>query len=286
MTATSALLVIGGDGLIGRALAAAARKRGLRVLTTSRRPGQGDIALDLGDPASWPALPLVGGAVITAAVARLAACQSDPASALAVNVTAPALLAARLRTAGDWCLSLSSDKVFDGQVPLRERDDPPCPRTEYGRQKALGEAAARRGGAAVLRLSKVLDPDLPMLREWRARLAAGEGITPFSDMVLAPVALSGVTALILKLAAGREPGVFHYTGARDLPYADLASSLARALGADPALVRPSATPPDVAAGILVPHSSLEMRREQALYGWSNPSFAEVADEIAAGLAKA
>ncbi|HUN53263.1 MAG TPA: NAD-dependent epimerase/dehydratase family protein, partial [Candidatus Sulfotelmatobacter sp.] len=65
------ILVVGGDGLVGRRLVAELRRLGRTVVATSRRAGTGDVRLDLADPASWPDLPPVSAAVFVAAVARL-----------------------------------------------------------------------------------------------------------------------------------------------------------------------------------------------------------------------
>ncbi len=277
------ILVVGGDGLIGRALVTHLRGLGHAVVASSRRRGCGDIALDLGNPASWPVLPPASAALFVAAVARLGDCERGPELAGRINAAAPALLAARLAPAGTYCLLLSSDKVFDGSKPLRSRTDLPCPVTVYGRQKAAAERAVLDAGGAVLRLSKVLAPDIPLLQEWRCELMSGRPITPFHDMWLAPVTIDDVTALIGRLVADRRSGIFHCSGREDRSYVALAEGLAGALGGSSALIRPVPASSLFPAAQRVRHSSLEMMREGQLYGLANPSFSAVVDEIAAGL---
>jgi len=273
------ILVVGGDALIGRALVAHLKRQGHEVFASSRRAGS-DLHLDLTRPDSWPDLPPVDAAILVAAVARLADCDRDPEGSRRVNLAAPSLLAERLAAQGSHCLFLSTDKVFDGSRPLRARDDARCPLTEYGRQKAAAEAAVLAAGGAVLRLSKVLSPDLELLQDWRRKLLAGEPITPFADMNLAPVTADFVAALATDLALDRKSGIFHCTGGEDLPYTALAESMASALGADRALIRPIKAAGTMLPGILVPYSSLEMSREADLYGRPNPTFASVTGKIA------
>ena len=62
-----------------------------------------------------------------------------------------------------------------------------CPVSEYGRQKARTEAALRqhmdRGApVAILRLAKVVSPDMPLIDGWIEALAAGKPIRAFRDM--------------------------------------------------------------------------------------------------------
>ena len=275
------VLVVGGDGLIGGALVARLRETGHEVLATSRRPGA-EWPLDLAAaPASWT-LPDADAVVICAAIARLAACEQNPGVAARVNVRAPAALARHYGSAGRQVLLLSSDKVFAGRTPNMAPDAPIAPRTPYGRQKARAEQTVLTAGAhcAVLRLTKVLDPGLALLRGWAEDLRAGRPITPFSNMYLAPVTVDFVTELIALLIATGADGIYHASGAADVPYTDLGGALAKSVGAKEGLVRPAAA----ADGIIPPshrprHSSLNMDREITLFGRCPPPPAEVFTEI-------
>lgn len=275
------VLIVGGDGFIGGALGGRLRAAGWRVWSTSRRasPAPDVIRLDLaGD---LPDLPDVGAAVICAARARLGDCAADPSGSRRVNVDGAVRIAAALARRGAYPLFLSSDKVFDGLVPQRSRNDATCPRTEYGRQKADAERAVRAAGGSVLRLCKVVSPELPLVAQWRHALRQGRPITPFSDMFLAPAPLGHVCALIERLLAAKADGLFHCTGAEDRSYAALAVEMAAAMGADRRLIRavrcdPEAHPPEARP----PHSTLEMGLEEARYGLGQPSFDEAARELA------
>ena len=276
------VLIVGGNGLIGSALGRGLPEQGFDVVATSRRPGSA-LALDLADPGSWPSLAGFDVAVIVAALARLGDCDREPERSRQINALAPKILAERLAGQGTYVVHLSTDKVFDGSRALRLREEATCPNTVYGRHKAEAEDAVLKAGGAVLRLSKVLAPDLALLRGWAAELASGRAIQAFSDMWLAPVTVSFVVELLARLLAERALGIFHATGGEDRPYTELAGRLAAALGAEPGLVRAVVTPPGLAAVSHVPHSTLEMSRERARYGLGNPAFEAVADQVAAAV---
>lgn len=281
MRPTPSALIVGGDGFIGAGLVRRLRASGWRVWSTSRRETAGRDVIRLDLAGEFPELPDVGCAVICAARARLGDCAADPAGSRRVNVEGAARMAAALVRQGAYPLFLSTDKVFDGLRPQRARTDPVCPRTEYGRQKADAEREVRAAGGSVLRLCKVVSPELPLIADWRLALTEGRPITPFSDMVLAPVPLAHVCALVERLLLARADGVFHCTGAEDRSYAALAGALAQALGADPALIR--STPCDPAAHpaeARPPHSTLEMGLEQERFGLGQPEFAPTARELA------
>ncbi len=292
MSDIESALIVGGDSLVGGAIAAHLEAKGVTVFRTTRRPGAldaGVLRLDLAaEPESWPALPRVDGAVLAAAVARLGACAADAEGSARVNVDGTCALAERLAAAGSHVVFLSSDKVFDGATPRRRRDDETCPRTEYGRQKATAERAilGLGAGTAVLRLAKVLSPALALLEDWRRALAAGRPIAPYHDMYLAPVTDRFVAELATRILAERRRGVFHASGDEDIPYVELGAAVARALGAPAALVRPAATdgralPPETRP----PHGTLDMALEERLWGLGPPSSRAVCADVAATLAR-
>jgi dTDP-4-dehydrorhamnose reductase len=290
MTATTAAsisnsartaLVVGGDSFIGEALVRRLRAANWRVWSTTRRQASapGVIRLDLGG--ELPELPQVDAAVICAARARLNDCAADPVGSRRVNVDGAARIVAALARQGAYPLFLSTDKVFDGLVPQRRREEATCPRTEYGRQKADAERAVRAVGGSVLRLCKVVSPELPLIAEWRRSLLEGRPITPFTDMFVAPVPLAHVCRLIERLLTARMEGVFHCTGAEDRSYAALAEALAAALEADVGLIRAAPCDPEVhPLEARPPHSTLAMDLETARFGLAQPAFADVLRELA------
>ena len=266
MSGRSALIV--GGGLIGGAFAAHLRDHGLTVRQLTCRD------LDLADdPSCWPGLPVADTALLSAAVTSMAACANDPEGSRRVNVAGAVALAERLVGQGTHVTFLSSNQVFDGARPARDRADPPCPISEYGRQKAAAEAALLTldGDIAVLRLTKVLDPGSGLVADWRGALLAGRSIGPFANFPLAPVSVDFALDLLAAIGRARGRGLYHGSAADDVSYVALGEALARTLGADPSLVRPVTlgTPP---AGheALPRFTSLEMSREAAEFGIAAP----------------
>lgn len=276
------VLVVGADGLIGAALVQRLSRGGARVLSTSRRAAShATFHVDLTAPGSWPALPKVDAAVLCAGNTSINACADDPAATAAVNVAGLSALAERLAAQADMVLLLSSNQVFDGSVARRRRADGYGPVCQYGRQKAAAEAhVLGLTGGAVLRLTKVLTPDLPLLTGWCADLAAGRPVTPFDNFPLAPVTLDFAVDTIADILSRGEPGVYQASGAEDLTYADLALALAGHAGADPGLVTPAqAVPAALGFERLPRYSTLEMELEEARFGRAAPASDGVLEEV-------
>jgi dTDP-4-dehydrorhamnose reductase len=262
-----AVLVIGADGQIGGALAAGLADHGLPALGTTRHParvGAGRVYLDLeGDPGAWPRPDNIAAAILAAAVTRLDACERDPVATARINVQANLALADHLGARGIPIIFLSSNQVFDGTRPHQKASEPTSPRTVYGRQKAEVEEGllARGGRASILRLSKVVTPELPLFREWCEALASGSPIRPFRDMVIAPLPVAFVVAVVARMIQQRTAGIVQASGPEDVSYADVALLIARHLGADPRLVQPvDSSETGFPAGFVPRHTTLDTAR--------------------------
>ena len=234
-------LLIGGDFEIGAAAYQSLTARGVTAAATTRRKTQVTADrpfLDLSAPLEdWQPPPGTSAACIFAAVARVEACEADPRASAYVNVTQTLALADRLFGLGIPVLFLSTNQVFDGTVPNVAADALHSPVTEYGRQKARAEAGffsrMEQGmPAAVLRLAKVVSRDMPLLRDWSQKLAAGQPIRAFSDMTMAPVETEMACDAIAILMKDGARGVFQLTGPRDLPYLEIGRHIASELGVD------------------------------------------------------
>jgi dTDP-4-dehydrorhamnose reductase len=122
---------------------------------------------------------------------------------------------------------------------LRGADEPTCPFNEYGRQKALVEQCLMSvGNTAVLRLTKVIGPSVPLFDRWISSGQGGETIRPFADLTLAPVKLDRVATVAREIASLRRTGIHHLSGDQDISYFDAARIGFRAIGIDEALISP------------------------------------------------
>jgi dTDP-4-dehydrorhamnose reductase len=281
--------------MIGAVLVTRFAAQGWSVYATTRRRDRVDEThpyLDLSAlGASFGAapgddLPKVDVVVLAAAVAGIGDCEENADASRQINVDGTLGVAKAMAARGAFVLLLSSDKVFDGAVPLRSRHDAPCPACAYGRQKADAEAGVLALGqrAAVLRLSKVLEPNLPLLNGWATTLANEEPITPFHDLYLAPVSVDLVARMVLQIATDRAQGIFHCTGAKDHSYEDLAHILAEQMHRNPGLIQPgSCHSINMPAAARPRYTSLEMTEEQSRWGITAPAFEATARAIMAGL---
>lgn len=259
------VLIVGGDSRIGRSIAHTHELAGDGVTATTRRaqklPGQ--VSLDL---AAQPTLP--GGrfdvVYFCAASTGLAQCAAAPGETRRINVEATLALMREAARRGAFIVFFSTNLVFDGSRPLVAADATPKPECEYGRQKAEVEQrlAGERLPAAIVRLTKVLEPENALFAQWSAALIRGESIRPFSDRVMAPITLEAAVQTAVTAARRRVPGAVHVSASHDISYADAAGHFARALGSRPELVTPQrAAGTQTVRGGAPRHTSLAVDRD-------------------------
>ena len=292
MSAQETVLVIGADGQVGSVVLRDLAGRGYEVTGTTRRESNTDkdrLFLDLGlAPSEWPQLPETEAAVICTAMTRIDECEEDPDGTAVVNLHAPVALAEKLTSQGTMVVFLSTTGVFDFTRPYRRHDEAPSPVSAYGRQKAEAEARILEldGKTAVLRLTKIMGPHMPLLNTWCDELVSGREITAYKDAFIAPITALFAACMIHEIVCREAEGVFHASGDEDQPYSALAEEVVRAMGAEDARIRivegglphyPTANAPR--------YTTLDMSREKEMFGISAPSSLATMRETAELLAQ-
>jgi dTDP-4-dehydrorhamnose reductase len=176
-------------------------------------------------------------------VTGLARCEAERAHTRARNVDGTLELARQLAGEGVVPVFFSTDQVFDGQDGRYVDRAPTNPLNEYGAQKAEVERRLPEvcgGRCLVIRLGKVFGlarGDRTLLGEMACRLTSGQEVRAARDQVFCPVLVGDVVRAVLALEAAGATGVVNVCGPEAWSRFDLAQSVARALGADPSLVK-------------------------------------------------
>lgn len=154
------LLLLGGNGQVGRELRRALPALG-EVVVATREGSGGELAADfdapdaLGELVQRTAPDVVVNAAAYTAVDKA---ETEADAVFRINAEAPAAIARACAATGALLLHYSTDYVFDGSAsrPYRE-DDATAPLGVYGASKLAGEEAIRASGArhAILRTAWV-----------------------------------------------------------------------------------------------------------------------------------
>ena len=232
------ILVVGGTGMIGRALMRHASLMRLPCSHTSRNRNVGH-SLDLTDPPEkWQIPSSVENAIICASITGIATCESNPEMTREINVRATKELIRRLSDIGATVTFLSSNLVFPHDAIAPSESSTPNPASEYGRQKLAIEEFLLSSfpSSRIVRPTKVVSPSMPLFLKWIASLGHGESIEAFLDLHFSPIALPSLANWVVKIARGKDSGVFHLSAADSISYAEAARWIAHRSAASESLL--------------------------------------------------
>ncbi|MFL6290599.1 MAG: dTDP-4-dehydrorhamnose reductase [Thermoanaerobaculia bacterium] len=224
-------LVLGGTGMLGRAVVAEARSRSLPVLGLSH--AQADIR-DRDRLLYWVDAFRPELIVNCAAYTKVDACEGEGrADAFAINAEAVDNVVAASREAKAWLVHVSTDYVFDGTGsggatrPYRE-DSPVGPLSVYGQTKLDGERRVLDyDRSTVVRTSWLFGPGGPNFVATIVRLIEeGKHLRVVRDQQGAPTYTLFLARAILDLAQLEARGVVHYRNREPVSWYDFASEIA------------------------------------------------------------
>ncbi len=236
------LLVTGSQGQLGRALLAAAHRRGLAAV------GHDLDTLDITDPAAVAEkMSCIGPAAVVncAAYTAVDACEEHEDVALRVNGDAVGVLAEACNRHGAVLVQISTDYVFPGTAtrPYRE-DDPVSPVNAYGRSKLRGEELARRARHTLVVRTAWLygGPGASFVTAIRRQLAEGAtSLRVVADQTGCPTLCDDLADAVLALLAVGARGVVHAVNSGSTTWHGLAEEIVRRLGARAEVVPVSTT---------------------------------------------
>lgn len=211
-------------------------------------------AADLGDPAACAAaihqtasrMAVAGRplrAVINAAAwTAVDKAESEEAAALLINGETPGAMARACADLGLAFVHISTDYVFDGSGTRPwHSDDPVAPLGAYGRSKLAGEQAvtaagratngAKAGAYAILRTSWVFSAHGANFVKTMLRLGASrDQLNVVADQIGGPTPAADIASACLTIAEALaadpgKSGIYHFSGAPDVSWADFAREI-------------------------------------------------------------
>ena len=242
------VLVLGGSGLVGRALLRALARSGMDAVGTARtRTGGGLLQLDVTNADAVAAcVAQVAPEVVCWLVKSRGGMDEDerhPDAAHALHVQGAAHVARWAASSGARLIYLSTDAVFDGTRGPYGEEDPPAPKTAYGRMKWEAERVILESGCRhlILRTSLLFGWDRGStniaMEIWRT-LQAGQAMPVAEDQWCTPTLAEYLAEIIARLIPMDVEGLVNVAGKDRLCRAELARRLARAMALDPALITP------------------------------------------------
>lgn len=274
------ILLLGADGMLGRAWQEMLEARGLEHAISTYPP------IDLTDPEDV-------GLAVTGAFRTVVNCtgwtdvdgaEAHEEAATRINGGAVALLARRCADLGTTLVHYGTDYVFDGRGSRPYPTDHPCePVNAYGRSKLAGEQALRASGARhlLVRTSWLYAPWAKnFVRTIAAAARQRDVLTVVDDQRGRPTEARHLAQTTLALLEREATGTFHVTDGGEATWFDLASEVVRLTSA-PCRVEPCKTSDMPRPAPRPSYSVLDIAATEATLGESLPRWQ---DNVARALA--
>lgn len=221
-------LILGGTGMLGAAVVAAARSRGWAALGLSR--AQADLT-DRDGLLGWAERFRPDVVINCAAYTKVDAAETERERAFAVNGAGAAHAADLASRAGARLVHVSTDYVFDGKAkkPYRE-DAPTAPLSVYGQSKLEGERRALAyDRSVVVRTSWLFGPGGPsFVSAMVGLIEAGRlPLRVVADQQGGPTSTASLARALLDLASWETTGVVHFQNREPVSWYAFAVEIAR-----------------------------------------------------------
>lgn len=270
-----AILLFGATGMVGRAIAVEARRRGRDVIGAARSGADRRVDIAEADAVATMVAALRPALVINAAaIVDLDMCERDPCAAYAVNARAVAVMAAACRALAVPLVQISTDHFFtgDGDRPHSETD-PVTLVNEYARTKFAAEAFAGLAPRALVVRTNVTGlrggPGRPTFAEWALDAVVRRApLRLFDDYCVSTIDTVAFARALFDLIAAAATGVVNLAARTVASKTCFVRTLARELGVtldwdERASVRALATPRGESAG-------LDVGRAERILGYALP----------------
>jgi dTDP-4-dehydrorhamnose reductase len=227
MVAKDGILLLGGDGMLGRILRENWKGRSLAYTTRREKNDPSALYCDLENSKFESDLPKAGVFVLAAGITSFQGCEKAPGRAWKVNVEAVGKIAKYCSRHGIRLIFLSSSSIFDGVTQGPEENATPSPMTLYGKMKKEAEDLVKSSGCLfqIVRLTKIMDSSSGFIRDCSQRLDHGEKIVASPQMPVAPLRGKWVQEAIQKCLNVREDSILHLSPTDETSYYKLAEEI-------------------------------------------------------------
>ena len=211
------LIIIGGSGAVGHALATTARQTGYQVISTAlRRASADDFIFDLSTQTLEALVPDLGFddcVYLFAAHINPDWILAHPEQSRQLNVAASLAALRYIQASGARAVFLSTELVFSGDTGAYTEQDPIAPSTKYAQYKAEVEAYIFQHceNTTIVRSGWVVtwrqQDHCPVLNTYRALLGDNARMATDNQFTITDVVDN--THILLKLAKGGAHPLYH-----------------------------------------------------------------------------
>lgn len=234
------ILVTGAGGAIGTPLSEYLCEIGHEIIPVVRHGGT--ISVDLRDEATVFRLveeytpDLI---VHLAAITNLRFCEQNKETARATNYGVTEILTKACSAFGIRMIFFSTDYVFGQYNQFWQEEDPTCPTTQYGIDKADAELLIqeRLADYAIVRTAQLYGISGDFVRLVCEMLNTGHEFKAFANLINCPTWIGDLFPMIRSIIDRNHQGIFHCVGPEALSRYQYAYTIAETFGLNTAYIQ-------------------------------------------------
>ena len=226
------LLLIGGNSSLAKSFKSYLKKNSINIkYLESNRNLNSEIFLDLNNKSSFNNIPdNINIAIIFAGITSIDFCENHKNIAEKINLENTKILVEKLNNKNIKCLILSSSSVFGNSTQNNGEHDKKEPNTFYGSLKSqLEEEIKENKLNCIIRLTKVILPEMLLIRSWINDLKMNKSINAYSNLFISPISNISLNEMICDWVKFGYSGIYHLTSNNQLSYYDLIKYISKKL---------------------------------------------------------
>jgi len=241
------VLIIGGGGQIGSELYSYLKKKNINTFKTTRNKkltNEKTFYFDLEKPSYHFLKNQFTAVVICASATNIHLIEKEPRKFRNLNVINTIKLIKELSKKKIFIIFLSSNSVFDGKKQFYKHYDKTCPTNLYGKYKSEVEEYLNfnlKKNSCILRLTKVISKNTPIIRYWNKKLNNGKMIWAYKDRFMAPIKIFKVIQTIEILVKKKQNGIFQLGGSKEISNFEFVKNLYKKFPNFIKLIKPKAS---------------------------------------------
>ncbi len=236
------ILVTGAAGVIGKRLSEYLCEMGYEVIPVDIVPCKEGISVDLRDEvAVFRIFEKCDPSIVLhiAAIKNLNFCEESKGAERSANYGITEILTRACAEFETRMIFFSSDYVFGKYDHFWKEEDPPCPTTQYGIDKAASEQLIRErlSNYAIVRTAQLYGFSGDFVSLVCEALIAHEEFIAFSNLVNCPTWIRDLFPMINKIIDQDRCGIFHCVGPEAMSRYEYACEIAKAFSLDTTYIK-------------------------------------------------
>jgi dTDP-4-dehydrorhamnose reductase len=237
------ILITGATGSIGKKLSEYLSETGHQIIPVALVQRDGIISADLRDEATvFSLIKEYAPDLILhlAAITNLRFCEQNKEIAHATNYGITEVLTRACLEFGTRMIFFSSDYVFGKYDNFWQEDNPPCPTTQYGIDKAASELLIqeRLSNYAIVRTAQLYGFAGDFVSLVCKALTSNQEFIAFANLVNCPTWIGDLLPMLNKIINNGSKGIFHCVGPEALSRYQYACEIAKAFYLDISYIKP------------------------------------------------